>query len=159
MQQLLQKKWLLTAALSPLVGFLVLCLLFPLPKDRLHSPSSSVVLDREGNLLRAFLAPDEMWRINVTADEISPSLRMVVLAYEDRRFYLHPGVDPIAIARATWVNLRAGRVLQGGSTLTMQVARMMEPRPRTLVSKAIEAFRAGQLELWYSKEEILARQR
>ena len=156
MQHILQKKWLLTAALSPLVGFFVLCLLFPLPMDRLHAPSSSVVLDREGQLLRAFLAPDEMWRINVTADEISPSLRKAVLAYEDRRFYRHSGVDLRAIARATWVNLRAGRVLQGGSTLTMQVARMMEPRPRTFLSKAIEAFRAGQLELWYSKEEILA---
>ena len=156
MQQLLQKKALLAAALSPLVGFFVLCLLFPLPMDRLHPPSSTVVLDREGNLLRAFLAPDEMWRINVTAAEVSPSLRQAVLAYEDRRFYVHSGVDPIAIARATWANLRAGRVVQGGSTLTMQVARMMEPKPRTLVSKAIEAFRAWQLELWYSKKEILA---
>ena len=156
MQQLRQKKALLAAAFSPLVGFLVLCLLFPLPTDRLHPPSSTVVLDREGNLLRAFLAPDEMWRINVTAEEVSPALREAVLAYEDRRFYSHSGVDLIAVARAAWVNGRAGRVLQGGSTLTMQVARMMEPKPRTLVSKVIEAFRAWQLELWYSKKEILA---
>ena len=155
MKQIRQKKALLTAALSPLVGFLVLNLLFPLPMDRLHPPASTIVLDRDGNLMRAFLAPDEMWRINVRADEVAPSLRQAVLAYEDRRFYWHAGIDLIAVARAMAANVRAGHVVQGGSTLTMQVARMMEPKPRTLANKAIEAFRAWQLELRYSKEEIL----
>jgi penicillin-binding protein 1C len=141
--------------LGPLAVFWVLNLAFPLPMDRLHPSSSTVVLDRDGDLLRAFLAPDEMWRINVTTDEVAPALKEAVLAYEDRRFYWHPGIDPAAIARAMVANVQAGHVQQGGSTLTMQVARMIEPKERTLVHKALEAFRAMQLEWTYSKEEIL----
>ncbi len=147
---------LLAAAGGLLALWIGLHLLFPLPVHRLHPPASTVVLDREGALLRAFLAPDEMWRINVTADEVSPALRQAVLAYEDRRFFWHPGIDPAAVARATAANLKAGRVVQGGSTLTMQVARMMEPKARTLAHKLVEAFRALQLEGRYTKQEILA---
>jgi penicillin-binding protein 1C len=128
---------------------------FPLPIDRLHPPSSTVVLDRDGTMLRAFLAPDEMWRLRVASDEIAPVLKRAVVGYEDQRFWWHPGIDPLAIGRAFWANLRAGRVVQGGSTLTMQVARMMEPKARTLPNKLVEAFRALQLEWRYSKAEIL----
>ncbi|MFQ5568534.1 MAG: penicillin-binding protein 1C [Rhodothermales bacterium] len=149
------KKAIAGAMLAPVVGLFVLNALFPLPLERLHPPTSTVVLDRDGALLRAFLAPDEMWRIHVEAGEISPALKRAVLSYEDRRFYWHPGIDPVSILRATWANLRAGRVEQGGSTITMQVARMMEPKPRTLANKLLEAFRAWQLEERYSKEEIL----
>lgn len=158
MKRILQHKTLRHIAASvlvPVVLFAVLNVAFPLPGDRLHPASSTVVLDRDGAMLRAFLAPDEMWRIQAEADEISPTLKQAVLTYEDQRFYRHPGVDPFAIGRAMVANIRAGEVVQGGSTITMQVARMMEPKERTLVNKAIEAFRALQLEWRYSKEEIL----
>lgn len=111
--------------------------------------------DRNSEMLRAFLAPDEMWRIPVSDTEVSPILRNAIVTYEDRRFYMHPGVDPLAIGRAFIANLQAGEVVQGGSTLTMQVARLMLPKSRTLGNKLVEAFRALQLEWTYSKAEIL----
>lgn len=133
----------------------VLDLAFPLPQEKLNPPSSTLVLDKDGNLLRAFLAPDDMWRLRVTDDEISPLLKQAVLTYEDRYFRYHPGVNPVAVARATIANVRAGKVVQGGSTITMQVARLIEPKRRTFLSKIVETFRALQLETHYSKDEIL----
>ncbi len=112
-------------------------------------------LDRNGQLLRAYLAPDQMWRIHVDGNQISPALKTTVLAYEDRAFYRHPGINPKSILRAAISNWRAGRVTQGGSTITMQVARLMEPKDRTMTGKLIEIFRALQLEVRYSKDEIL----
>lgn len=123
--------------------------------DKLHPPSSKMILDRNGEMLRAFLASDDMWRIRVTHDEISPDLRKAVLSFEDRYFNWHFGINPFAIIRAAAANLRAGRVVQGGSTITMQVARMLQPKARTFGNKLVEAFRALQLEWHYSKEEIL----
>lgn len=143
--------FLLLLALLPVVANL----LFPVPMGKLHPLSSTVVLDKDGQLLRAYLAPDEMWRICVTNADISPALKQVVLAYEDRWFYRHPGINPKSIIRAAIANLRAGRVVQGGSTITMQVARLMEPKERTISGKLIELFRALQLEWKYSKDEIL----
>lgn len=143
------------AVLFPLLLFGGLSVAFPLPVDRLHPPSSTVVLAEDETVLRAFLAPDEMWRLRVYDDEIAPVLKRAVVGYEDQRFYGHPGVDPFAIGRALLANLKAGRIVQGGSTITMQVARMMEPKARTLPNKLVEAFRALQLEWRYSKEEIL----
>jgi penicillin-binding protein 1C len=145
------------------LGFLLLLatipimanLLFPLPVEKLHPPSSTVVLDKDGHLLRAYLAPDEMWRIQVNSSEISPTLKRAVLAYEDHWFYYHSGINPKSILRAAIANLRAGRVVQGGSTITMQVARLMEPKARTFRNKLVEVFRALQLEWKYSKDEIL----
>lgn len=154
-----RKRWKQGAVLlffMPVVLWVILNLIFPFPHDRLSRPASLAVVDQEGQLLRAFLSSDEMWRLYIYSDEITPVLKEAVLAYEDRRFYYHPGVDPIAIFRAAWVNLRAGEVQQGASTITMQVARLMQPRSRTFSSKIIEAFRALQLEWLYSKDEILA---
>lgn len=139
-----------------LVLGIVVLVLVPFPGAQLHPPASTMLLDRHGRLLRAQLTTDEMWRMPVTIDEVSPYMKQAALAYEDRHFFYHPGINPIAVARAAWANLRAGRIVQGGSTLTMQVARLMDPKPRTWRSKAEEAFRALQLELRYSKEEILA---
>ena len=102
----------------------------PFPEQALRPPSSTVVLDRHGEPLRVYLAPDEMWRLRVSLDEVAPDLVEAVLAYEDRHFFRHPGIDPLAVMRAVWANLSAGRVVQGASTLTMQVARLMEPKPR-----------------------------
>lgn len=139
----------------PPAFFFVANRLSPLPLTKLHPTPSTVVLDRNDQMLRAFLAPDEMWRIRVTSDEISPILKKAVLAYEDRYFYWHFGINPISIARAALTNMRAGSVVQGGSTITMQVARMMQPKDRTFLNKFTEAFRALQLEWLFSKEEIL----
>ncbi len=141
--------------LAAAIVLVALDLCFPLPHDRLFPKSSTLVLDNQGELLRAFLAPDDMWRLRVRRDEIASALVDAVLAYEDRHFFHHPGVNPAALVRAAIANLRAGNVVQGGSTITMQVARMIEPKERTVMSKLIEIFRALQLELHYSKDEIL----
>jgi len=142
--------------LCMLLFVIVSKIFFPLPMDRLHPPSSVTVLDRHGKLLRAFTAPDEMWRITSNIQDISPKLRAAVINYEDRYFRYHFGINPISIMRAAITNLKARRIVCGGSTITMQVARMMEPKPRTFKNKFIEAIRALQLEISYSKDEILS---
>jgi penicillin-binding protein 1C len=117
---------------------------------------STVVLDRQGRLLRAFTAADGTWRLAATAADVSPLYLDTLIAYEDRRFAWHPGVDPLAVVRALGQWAANGRVVSGASTITMQVARLLEPRERTLGAKLIEIARAVQLEWRYSKEEILA---
>ncbi len=139
----------------PGLVFLIANLVFPLPVEKLHPPSSTVVLDRHGEWLRAFTASDDSWRIpEPSLAEISPTLRTAVLTYEDRWFYYHVGINPFSIAQALVTNIKAGRVVRGGSTITMQLARMMEPKSRTIPNKIIEMFRALQLETRYSKDEI-----
>ena len=128
---------------------------FPFPLAALHPPAATVVTDERGEPLRFFLPADEQWRFPVRRDEVAPVLKKVLIASEDRYFYRHPGVNPLAILRAFFTNLRQLRVVSGGSTITMQVARLADPRPRTLVAKAVEAFRALQLERIYSKNELL----
>ena len=156
---------------------------FPLPKARLHPPVSQIVLDRNGEWLRAFLADDGMWRFsrqlsvisyqsqevfdkpdtsltensyreaNTTTDNYF--LHQAMLTSEDRWFYYHYGINPVSIATALYDNLKAGEVVRGGSTITMQLARLMEPKARNIPNKLIEMFRALQLEHAYSKSEIL----
>lgn len=113
------------------------------------------VTDRNGRTLSVLPAPGGVWRLATGVGDVPPHLLAMLIAAEDRRFRHHPGVDPLALARAAGQWVRRGRVVSGGSTLTMQVARMLEPRPRTLAAKAIEALRALQLERRYSKDEIL----
>lgn len=142
--------------LIPLLLFLIANRLFPLPVEKLHQPPSTIVLDRHGEWLRAFIASDESWHIpEPSLDEISLKLRTAVLTYEDRWFYRHFGINPFSIVQAAIDNIKAGKIVRGGSTITMQVARMMEPKARTVPNKLIEMFRALQLELAYSKDEIL----
>ncbi len=169
---------------------------FPLPKARLHPPVSQIVLDRNGEWLRAFLADDGMWRIAISHQQsalsrrfptrgLRPSLpedavedtamfpatritdnrqptadshflHQAILTSEDKWFYYHYGINPVSIATAIYDNLRAGEVVRGGSTITMQLARLMEPKARNIPNKLIEMFRAVQLEHAYSKSEILA---
>ena len=116
---------------------------------------SIVVADASGEMLRPFLAGDGSWRLPIETDAVDPLFLKLLLAYEDQRFADHPGVDALAAGRAAWQLLSNMRVVSGASTLTMQVARLLEPRPRTLSSKAIEAFRAVQLESRFNKDEIL----
>jgi penicillin-binding protein 1C len=136
---------------SLLVAFLILNFLFPLPDPPKYSP---VITDNKGNIIHAFLTNDEQWRMKTELDEISPLLKKTIIAKEDKWLYYHPGVNPLAIARALLYNLFTGRRTSGASTITMQVARMMEPKKRNLWNKMREGFRALQLELHYSKEEI-----
>ncbi|TVQ90400.1 MAG: penicillin-binding protein 1C [Deltaproteobacteria bacterium] len=126
----------------------------PLP-DRLSATASPVVRWRDGTTAHLFLAPDDRARVAVRLDQVDPSYVEALIRLEDKRFEQHPGVDPLALGRALLKNLTAGRVRTGASTLTMQVVRVVEPRPRTLRSKAVEAWRALQLERCLSKREIL----
>ncbi len=143
------------AVLAGVAGALVtLDRLFP-PNLARHAVTGITILDREGRTLSLLPAPGGVWRLRTTARDVPPHLLAMLIAAEDRRFRHHPGVDPIALARATWQWIRAGRVVSGGSTITMQAARLLEPRPRTLRSKAIEILRALQLEARFSKDEIL----
>jgi penicillin-binding protein 1C len=113
------------------------------------------VVDREGRTVALLPAAGGIWRFRTSADDVAPVMIDTLVAIEDRHFWQHPGVDPVALARAALQDLRAGHIVSGGSTITMQVARMLERRPRTWRSKLIEIARAMQLEARYSKREIL----
>ena len=179
--------WLLPPLLIIML-FILVNWCFPLPKARLHPPPSRIVLDRNGEWLRAFLADDGMWRFSRQGNSFqSPAdtgfqssvvsnkrpplnenlltenrklktnnyFHQAILTSEDRWFYYHYGINPVSIATALYDNLKAGEVVRGGSTITMQLARLMEPKARNVPNKLIEAFRALQLEQTYSKSEIL----
>ena len=113
------------------------------------------VLDRQGRLVALLPAPGGVWRFRTTTQDVSRPFLDLLIHTEDRRFWSHPGVDPLALVRAVGQWVRAGRVVSGGSTLSMQAARLLEPRPRTLRSKLIEAARALQLEWRYGKPGVL----
>jgi penicillin-binding protein 1C len=120
------------------------------------SDRSTVVLDREGRLLRPFLTEDGRWKLPVTHADVDPRYLAMLKAYEDRRFDSHAGIDPIGMARAAWQALANGRIVSGGSTLSMQVARLLEPREeRSLSAKFRQAVRAIELELRFDKARIL----
>jgi penicillin-binding protein 1C len=146
--------WTLVAFLAAFVVLLGLDHALPPPLER-AGIVSTVVRDRHGEVLRAFPVEDGRWRLPARLDDIDPDLIEALLAYEDSRFYSHPGVDPLAVLRAARDGLASGRVVSGASTLTMQVARLIEPRPRTVGAKLIQMLRALQLEMRFSKDEIL----
>ena len=117
---------------------------------------SRLAVDRHGKLLRAYLTSQGHWRLPATREDIDPRFLDALLAYEDKHFFAHRGVDPIALTRAALQLLAHGRIVSGGSTLTMQVARLLEPRQeRSLHAKIRQAVRALQLERRLSKDEIL----
>ena len=118
---------------------------------------STLVLDRNGKLLRAYLTSEGRWRLPATKSQVDPRYLDALLAYEDKRFYQHRGIDPLAMARAALQLATHGRIVSGGSTITMQVARLLEPRTeRSLDAKIRQAVRAVQLEQALSKDEILS---
>ncbi len=123
----------------------------PLPKDDL----ARVVLAEDGTPLWRFADAHGVWRYPVQTAEVSPYYLDALLTYEDRWFYQHPGVNPLALARATWQNLTGARVVSGGSTLSMQVARLLDPHSRTFHGKLRQLWRTAQLEWHLSKAEIL----
>ena len=141
-------------------GLLTLCTLLwladriwplPLPRD----DQARVVLAEDGTPLWRFADANGVWRYPVATDEVSPYYLDALLTYEDRWFYQHPGVNPLALVRATWQNLSGARVVSGGSTLSMQVARLLDPHSRTLHGKLRQLWRTAQLEWHLSKDEIL----
>ncbi|MFD2932423.1 penicillin-binding protein 1C [Spirosoma flavum] len=118
-------------------------------------PYSTIITARDGSILHAFLSRDDKWRMYAELNEITPALRDAILFKEDKYFWYHPGFNPVAMLRAAGRNLLTSRRTSGASTITMQTIRLLEPRERTYVSKLIELFRALQLEIHYSKEQIL----
>lgn len=132
--------------------FFFLNLVFPLP-DKVEY--STLVTDNKGELINASLTKDDKWRMKTELDEISPLLRKTIIAKEDKYFYSHPGVNPFAVSRAFFKNILRLKRTSGASTITMQVARALEPGKRNIWSKIRESFRAFQLEWKYDKDEIL----
>ncbi len=132
--------------------FFLLNWVFPL-HDKIEY--STIVTDNKGEVINAYLTSDQKWRMKTELNEISPLLKKTIIAKEDKYFYSHPGVNPIAVIRAFFKNIFRMKRTSGASTITMQVARALEPRKRNILSKMIEMFRAFQLEWKYSKDEIL----
>ena len=143
------------AVTSLAAGALALDRLFPPDLSRYHARSSETV-DANGRLLRAFTTADGKWRLKTTVDDVDPVYLALLKAYEDRRFDDHWGIDPLAAARAAGQWMARGRIVSGASTISMQAARLLEPRRRGLLTKAIQSARALQLEWRYSKREVLA---
>jgi penicillin-binding protein 1C len=115
------------------------------------------VLDREGRLLRAYATREGRWRLPATPDDVDPRFVKMLFAYEDQHFYAHHGVDPVALMRAAWQLASEWHIVSGGSTITMQVARLLEPRERrSFYAKAQQIVRALELERKLSKSEILS---
>ncbi|KAF5882727.1 penicillin-binding protein 1C [Rhizobium sp. PEPV16] len=128
---------------------------FPPPLDRANAVSAEV-LDADGQLLRAFATSEGRWRLKTTVPEVDPQFLRMLIAYEDQRFYDHGGIDPWALGRAAAQLVGNGRIVSGASTLSMQVARLIEPREgRSLSAKLLQLVRAVQIERRLSKEEIL----
>jgi penicillin-binding protein 1C len=130
----------------------VLHLSFPL---KINVSYSTLVTDYKGKVVHAYLSKDDKWRMKTELNEISDQLKKAIIAKEDRYFYYHFGVNPFAIVRALGSNIFKNKRVSGASTITMQVARMLNRKERTYVAKVKEMLRAMQLEWTMSKEEIL----
>jgi penicillin-binding protein 1C len=130
---------------------------FPPPLEQATDVSRQVV-DRNGRLLRAYTTEGGVWRLPVSLDDVDPDYIEMLIAYEDRRFRTHPGIDPAALVRAAvQLVLNGGRIVSGGSTITMQLARLIEPRSeRSVIAKLRQMARALQIERRMSKDEILS---
>jgi penicillin-binding protein 1C len=157
---MLARRWRLAAALAAATTLVLLALdnAFPLPAAaRGASSGTLVVLANDGTPLRTWAGSDERLRQPVTPDAVSPLYREALQHYEDRWFEWHPGVNPAALVRAAWHWAAHGRIVSGGSTLTMQVARILEPQHagRNVGAKLRQIVRALQLEAHLSKRDIL----
>ncbi|MBN3036046.1 MAG: penicillin-binding protein 1C [Bacteroidales bacterium] len=127
-----------------------------LPRELFHDPASTVVYDRDHRLLGARIAADDQWRFP-PCRTVPEKFTRALIAFEDRYFFLHPGVNPGSLLRAAWQNIQEGRIVSGGSTITMQVIRLSRKgKPRTVGEKLLEVILATRLELKYSKSSILA---
>lgn len=141
--------------IGTLLLFLAIWFYFILPKPLFTAPYSTVVLDRNGALLGARLAADEQWRFPIP-DSLPHKFQQAILTQEDRYFNYHLGVNPVALVKALWRNIKEGEVQSGASTISMQVIRLSRNNPpRTLSEKIYEMLLATRMELGYSKKEIL----
>ncbi|MBK6400218.1 MAG: penicillin-binding protein 1C [Bacteroidetes bacterium] len=145
-------EFILLTAFGMFFLFFLMNIIFPV-KEKI--PYSQQILAADNTLMYAFLSDDEKWRMLVRSEEINQQLRKAILYKEDRFFYYHFGVNPVAIIRAAFNNIVYQKRTSGASTITMQVARLLYPQERTYLNKFTEMFRSFQLEWKYSKEEIL----
>lgn len=137
------------------ITLLLIGYIFCLPRQLFHVPYSTVVADRNNELLGARIAPDGQWRFPPRT--MTPAkIQACFVEFEDNHFFHHWGVNPVSIGRAAYQNLKAGRVISGGSTITMQTIRLARNNPRTFSEKFIEMIWATRLEFRYSKEKILS---
>ncbi len=146
-------KWLI---IIPCIWFLFFLLMDFISPLHIRINYSTTIESDEGELLYSFLSSDDKWRMKSSLEEISPELKKALLFKEDKYFNYHFGINPVAIIRAAFNNLFYHKRTSGASTITMQVTRLLQPKDRTVVNKLIEMFRATQLELHYSKDEILS---
>jgi penicillin-binding protein 1C len=152
-----RKRWnrliplLVVASMLGVVYFLI-----PLPSRPFLGEASIVVMDENGEMLRAFLNTQEQWCLPMDPEQPIPEkVRQAFLCSEDRYFYFHPGVNPIAILRALVQNIRHGKIKSGGSTITMQLARRLKQKKRSYWHKVVEILQSIKIEIRYSKESIL----
>lgn len=141
-----------TVLFGPILSFHVLNQLYPI---RINIDYSQVVYANDSTVIHSFLNDDDKWRMKTELNEIVPDLKKAIINKEDKSFYQHYGVDIFAITRALYNNIVHGRTTSGASTITMQVARLLDPKERSYSNKFVEIFRAIQLEYNYSKDEIL----
>lgn len=129
--------------------------LLPLNLPEHNKLFARVVVDENNRPLRTFADKDGIWRYPIALEDVSPLYIEALLTYEDRWFWIHPGVNPIAILRAAYLNIKHGRIVSGGSTISMQVARILHPHRRSFWGKLQQVFRTMQLEWHLTKREIL----
>jgi len=149
---ILQKRKFWLPVLLAFLLFLLLDALFPF---YFRVSYSQVIVDQNGKMMYGFLSQDQKWRFKTELSHISPDLKKAFLEKEDKYFYYHFGINPVAIVRAFGLNVFSQKRLSGASTITMQVARLLEPKKRSYWNKLLEAGRALQLEWHYSKDQIL----
>ena len=137
------------------ITLLIIGYIFCLPRQLFHVPYSTVVTDRNEELLGARIASDGQWRFS-PRKTTPEKIKQCLITFEDKHFYHHWGVNPLATGRALYQNLKNKRVVSGGSTLTMQTIRLARNKPRTLGEKVVEMIWATRLEFRASKEEILS---
>ncbi len=137
------------------VSFLFFDVLSPISLQSSQQQYAQIIVAEDGTPLRAFADKNGIWRYPITLKQVSSLYIEALLNYEDRYFWQHFGINPLALIRASFQYLQHGKIISGGSTLTMQVARLIIPRKRTLFGKCLQMLRALQLEWHYSKTEIL----
>ena len=150
-----QWHWAWKTIIISILVFIFLVLIAPLPKPLFDDPYCTTLRSKSGKLLSASIASDQQWRFP-PSDSIPEKFAIAIKLYEDEYFAYHPGINPVSIFRALNQNMRSGKIVSGGSTLTMQTVRMaFHNPPRTYVQKLIELFTALKLEFFYSKPSIL----
>jgi penicillin-binding protein 1C len=145
-------RWIIIALAGFSVCFVIADVIFPF---RPAISYSQIILADDGSILHASLTPDQKWRLRAELSDISPLLRKTIIYKEDKYFFYHPGINPLAVTKALVRNMWRRQRTSGASTITMQVVRLLHPKGRNYANKVLEMFQAMQLEFHYSKDEIL----